>query len=244
MPPSGVERTERADARLRWPRSSASRWAPISTALVATPRDEVAMRAVYAEVARFTGLPEAMVAQHDGRVPLGVFAKEVRRDRQAADQPLRRLGHRARSLSRVERRARRRPFDGLADGAGRRHARLSRRYARRAHRPALPISNGEVVRQWNWRSGLRGDAYAGAADALREVLAPMRRLQVVVAHGMTDLVTPYMTSRYVIDHLPPSLTDGSRHAQPLSRRPHDVPARGSRARLHADAARLYPVPPL
>jgi carboxypeptidase C (cathepsin A) len=67
---------------------------------------------------------------------------------------------------------------------------------------------------------------------------------VIVAHGMTDLVTPYMTSRFVIDRLPPSLTE-ARVTLNLYAGGHMMYLRsGSRARLHADAAKLYPVPPL
>ena len=69
------------------------------------------------------------------------------------------------------------------------------------------LSNGQVVRQWNWRSGLGGrDGYAGASDSLREVLAKNATFRISIVHGMTDLVTPYLTSRYVVDRLPASLT--------------------------------------
>ena len=61
---------------------------------------------------------------------------------------------------------------------------------------------------------------------------------------MTDLVTPYMTSRFVIDRLPPSLTEG-RVTLALHAGGHMMYLRSaSRAKLHADAAKLYPVPPL
>mgnify|MGYP003347143369 CR=1 FL=1 len=40
--------------------------------------------------------------------------------------------------------------------------------------------------------------------AKREALAVNRGLKVLVAHGMTDLVTPYFASKYVIERLPPA----------------------------------------
>jgi carboxypeptidase C (cathepsin A) len=103
------------------------------------------------------------------------------------------------------------------------------------------LSNGQVVRQWNWRSGMGGrEGYAGAADSLREVLASNRSFKIAIAHGMTDLVTPYLTSRYVIDHLPASLTAG-RVSLSLHPGGHMMYLRAaSRAGLHADAARFYP----
>jgi carboxypeptidase C (cathepsin A) len=52
---------------------------PYLTALAATPRNQTLMPEIVREVARFTGVPEAVIARHDGRVPLGVFVKEARR---------------------------------------------------------------------------------------------------------------------------------------------------------------------
>jgi carboxypeptidase C (cathepsin A) len=110
-------------------------------------------------------------------------------------------------------------------------------------RTELPyrLSNGQIMRQWNWRSGLGGrEGYAGASDSLREVLANNKNFKVAIVHGMTDLVTPYLTSRYVIDHLPASLT-ADRVTLSLHPGGHMMYLRpGSRAGLHADAARLYP----
>jgi carboxypeptidase C (cathepsin A) len=105
------------------------------------------------------------------------------------------------------------------------------------------LSNWQVVRQWNWRSGMGGrEGYAGAADSLREVLAGNRNFKVAIAHGMTDLVTPYLTSRYVIDHLPARLTAG-RVSLSLHPGGHMMYLRAvSRAGLHAEAAKLYPTP--
>jgi 2-iminobutanoate/2-iminopropanoate deaminase len=97
---------------------------------------------------------------------------------------------------------------------------------------------------WNWRSGLRGrEGHAGAAEALRDVLAYNRAFKVVIAHGMTDLVAPYLTSRYVADHLPQTLT-ADRVTLNLYPGGHMMYLRsGSRARLHADAGRIYsPLP--
>jgi hypothetical protein len=44
------------------------------------------------------------------------------------------------------------------------------------------LSNGQVVRQWNWRSGMGGrEGYPGAPDSLREVLAKNRAFKVAIA---------------------------------------------------------------
>jgi carboxypeptidase C (cathepsin A) len=219
---------------------------PYLTALVASPRDEVAMRSVYAAVAHHTGLPEAIVAQHDARVPLSVFTKEVRRtDKLVISRYAGSVtgpdAHPASSGARGG--------DPILDASrtvltgamvdylgGTLGVHTDLRYY---------LLNSEVERQWDWRSGLsRFDPYVSAGDALREELARAPSFRLVVAHGMTDLLTPYMTSRYVIDHLPPLLT---RDRVSLNLYPggHMMYLRSaSRALLHADAAKLYPVPPL
>ena len=186
-------------------------------------------------------MPEAVIAQHDGRLPLGVFAKEARRpdkllisryDGSVTGPDPYPDSNRARGDA---------LFDGLRGVlANAMPAYLADSLGVRTDLP-YRLSNGQVVRQWNWRSGLGGrEGYAGAADSLREVLAKNKDFKVTIAHGMTDLVTPYLTSRYVIDHLPASLT-ADRVTLSLHPGGHMMYLRAaSRAGLHADAARLYP----
>ncbi|MBS0523196.1 MAG: hypothetical protein JSS04_06125 [Proteobacteria bacterium] len=216
---------------------------PYLTALAATPRDEAALRAIYPEVARFTGVPEAAIARREGRVPLGLFVKEARRP----DKLL---------ISRYDGSAtapdpypesNRTRGDALFDGLRSVLANAMTGYLADSLgvRTDLPyrLSNNQAARRWNWRSGIEArGGYPGAADSLREVLAENRSFKVAIAHGMTDLVTPYMTSRYVIGHMPASLTAG-RVSLSLHPGGHMMYLRAaSRAGLHADAAKLYPAP--
>ncbi len=216
---------------------------PYLTALAATPRDEAALRAIYPEVARFTGVPEAVIAQRAGRVPLGLFVKEARRpdkllisryDGSAAAPDPYPESNRTRGDA---------LFDGLRSVLA--SAMTGYQADSLGVRTDLPyhMQNSQVVRRWNWRSGVEGrGGYAGAADSLREVLAENKSFKVAIAHGMTDLVTPYMTSRYVIGHMPATLTDG-RVTMSLHAGGHMMYLRAmSRAGLHEDAAKLYPPP--
>jgi carboxypeptidase C (cathepsin A) len=57
----------------------------------------------------------------------------------------------------------------------------------------------EVSSKWEW--GDRREQ-PGVSDDLRELLAFSPSFRVLVAHGRTDLVTPYGVSRYVLDHIP------------------------------------------
>ena len=57
----------------------------------------------------------------------------------------------------------------------------------------------DVSSKWDW--GDRREP-PGVSDDLRELLAFSPSFRLLVAHGRTDLVTPYGVSRYVIDHIP------------------------------------------
>ena len=57
----------------------------------------------------------------------------------------------------------------------------------------------DVSSKWEW--GDRREP-PGVSDDLRELLALSPSFRLLVAHGRTDLVTPYGVSRYVLDHMP------------------------------------------
>jgi carboxypeptidase C (cathepsin A) len=58
----------------------------------------------------------------------------------------------------------------------------------------------DIAGKWDWEGG-RGSA--SASDDLRELLALIPSFRLLIAHGYSDMVTPYAASRYVLDHLPP-----------------------------------------
>jgi carboxypeptidase C (cathepsin A) len=57
------------------------------------------------------------------------------------------------------------------------------------------------------------------SDDLRELLALIPTFRLLIAHGYSDMVTPYAASRYVLDHLPP-IDDPSRAQLALYRGGH------------------------
>jgi carboxypeptidase C (cathepsin A) len=61
------------------------------------------------------------------------------------------------------------------------------------------LLNGEINGQWNWGRGRVGPE---VVEDLRNALASDRELQALVAHGASDLVTPYFGSSLIIDQLP------------------------------------------
>lgn len=93
-----------------------------------------------------------------------------------------------------------------------------------------------IARRWDWG----GSSSSASADGdLRQLLALNPSFRVLIAHGYTDLVIPYYTSRYLVDHLPSFV--GSERAQlKLYRGGHMmylIPS--SRGALTADAQAFY-----
>src|SRR5215472_8992878 len=213
------------------------------TGIVTPATDAAAAEHFYQTIADLIGIPEPFVARWRGRVPLGVFVKEARH----GDQAL---------LSR---------YDGSVTAPDAYPGGTS---AGESGDPVLaglngPLTsgfvsyvrdeldfktdrryvllNGELGRHWSWREGEGGPGQGGASasDDLREGLALEPRLHVLIAHGMTDLQTPYLGSRYVIGQLPESLT---RDRVTLTLYPggHMMYLRpASRAALHRDARAIY-----
>lgn len=60
---------------------------------------------------------------------------------------------------------------------------------------------GEVSGSWDWGRGGRGGGQ-GVSDDIREMLAINPSFRLLVAHGSSDLITPHMVSRYILDHIP------------------------------------------
>jgi len=57
----------------------------------------------------------------------------------------------------------------------------------------------DVAGKWDWE---QGHGQAGVADDLRVLLALTPSFRLMIAHGYSDMVTPYAVSRYVFQHLP------------------------------------------
>ncbi len=97
---------------------------------------------------------------------------------------------------------------------------------------------GEIAGKWDWE---QGHGHASVTDDLRVLLAFTPSFRLVIAHGYSDMVTPYAVSRYVLNHLPPF---EGRATLNLYRGGHMFyldPA--SRKGFSADARAIYPAPP-
>jgi carboxypeptidase C (cathepsin A) len=58
----------------------------------------------------------------------------------------------------------------------------------------------DISNRWDWGAG--GRSQPSVADDLRVLLALTPSFRLLIAHGYSDMVTPYSDSRYVLQHLP------------------------------------------
>jgi carboxypeptidase C (cathepsin A) len=54
---------------------------------------------------------------------------------------------------------------------------------------------------WDWQNG--GRLQASSEEELRTLLAFGPSFRLLIAHGLSDMITPYAMTRYVLDHMPP-----------------------------------------
>src|SRR4051812_9995202 len=164
-------------------------------------RDTAAVERISARVAQLTGLDPALVRRLAGRVDTRTFLRERNRDRgligSMYDATVTGIDpDPASATSRAD--------DPVLDGI---RAPLSSAmtdlYARtlkwRVEEP-YQLLNSRVNSRWDW-GGAR--ATHDIVDDLRGVLAHDPRLRVLIAHGASDLVTPYFENQMIVDQFPP-----------------------------------------
>ena len=97
------------------------------------------------------------------------------------------------------------------------------------------ILNENVNRAWDWGGGRDR---AEALSDLKRAMALDPSLRVLVAHGLTDQVTPYFASKILIDQVPP-MGDPDRLSLKVYGGGHMLYLDGkSRAGLREDARKL------
>jgi carboxypeptidase C (cathepsin A) len=171
------------------------------TALAGRPPTGDAGKAFYGRVAAMTGLPVDVVARTHGWV------------RNAYIQHLRANGEAVSNYDATfsvpdpyPENPRRGVSDPVLDGFTRALSGAFVGYARdelgfKTDMTYILLAN-DVASKWDWGDRRRPP---GVSDDLRELLALNPSFKLMVAHGRTDLVTPYGVSRYVLDHLPESV---------------------------------------
>ncbi len=192
-------------------------------------------RSFFAEVAQTIGLPVELVTRHRGQIPAGIFARELLRGRgliasiydgtfTAADPDP--------SAARI-------PFDPFLKGTVPTYTTAFASYATEqlGVRSEVPfhLLSERVNRGWEWPRMNQ----PSATDDLQTALTLQPALRVLIAHGRTDLITPYMASRWVASRLELPQGQGDRVKVAVYDGGHMMYTRASeRAKLAADARAL------
>ncbi len=165
-----------------------------------------AARAFYARVAQMTGLPEDVVARSRGFIR-DAYVKNLRLSEYkivshydatfATDDPYPESpGVRGPDAM----------LDGLVRAYGGAFVGSARDELGFKTEMTYNLLNSEISGKWDWHDG-SGRALPSATDDLRELLALTPSFRLMIAHGHSDMATPYAVSRYVLDHLPPSVEE-------------------------------------
>jgi carboxypeptidase C (cathepsin A) len=171
------------------------------TTLAGPPPQGAAAHAFYARVAELTGLPEDVVAKSNGfirdsyvkNLELGEHKIVSHYDATfAVDDPY---------PDQVAARGR----DPLLDGLVRAYGGAFTGYARDElgfkTEMTYNLLASDISGKWNWGGGA-GRSGVSVDDDLRSLLALTPSFRLLIAHGYSDMVTPYAESRYVLDHMP------------------------------------------
>lgn len=194
--------------------------------------------AVVAKLAELTGLDASVIAKHHGRASASLFVREYEKRND-------------RALSRYDATVSvpaPRPedddhFDPILDGTITALRPATVNYIRQelGFRTDLEyrLLNRTANGHWDFGTKPSRQGYAGSLDELENARVRNRDLKVFIAHGYTDLVTPYAMSLYLVSQLRP--IEG---AAPIGfrvyRGGHMMYLRpASRAELSRDAQSLY-----
>jgi len=205
---------------------------------LAGPRPQgTAAKAFYERVAEISGLPIDVVTRALGFVE-NDFVKNMRAGGKivshydaafAVDDPYpdRASGHGGDPI-----------LDGLTRAYGGAFASYARNELGFKTEMTYSLLAGDVTRGWDWQGNR---ASASVEDDLRTLLAFTPSFRLLIAHGLSDMVTPYAMTRYALDHLPPSDPPGRAQLK-LYRGGHMfyIDA-ASRKAFTADAAAFYRV---
>jgi carboxypeptidase C (cathepsin A) len=168
--------------------------------LVRGTRDTAAVERISAKVATFTGLDPALVRKLAGRVDNATFVREYYRNKGLVGSsydatitgydpdPTSARGWQDDPFTR----AINAPLSSAMTD-------LYRRVLKWNVEEPYRLSNGDVTSHWDWG---RGRTSPSAVDDLRSIIASDAKMRVMVAHGASDLVTPYFGNQLLIEQLP------------------------------------------
>lgn len=197
------------------------------------PRDEDALTRLAEKVALFTGLDPVLVRRHGGHVDAASFMREHERatgrtlslyDALIAGYDPNPQAHFGDHSDPV--------LNSLKTPLASAMAHLAATKLDWFVDARYEILNESVNRQWD------GRAHAESLNDLKHILALDPNMRVLVAHGVTDEVTPYFASKLLLDQIPP-MGDPARLRLVVYGGGHMIYADdASRAALREDARKL------
>ncbi len=207
--------------------------------LAGAPPEGAAAKRFYEKVAAVSGLPLEVVTRQHGFVNRGVM-KNLRASENkvvsaydatyAVDDPF------------PERESAHQP-DPILSGVARAYGGAFASYARNELGFKTPMTYkllaDDVTRHWKWDGSRQG---IGVEGDLRVLLSFDDKFRLLIAHGLSDTVTPFAATQYVLNHMPP-LPPAGRVTLKLYPGGHMIyldPA--SRKAFSMDAAKFYAAP--
>ena len=212
------------------------------SALAGPPLTGAAAHDFYARVAKMTGLPEDVVTRTRGFIR-ETYIKNLRAGEHkivshydatfALDDP-NPESESARGLDPV--------LDGFIRAYGSAFVAYARDELGFRTEMTYNLLASDISGQWDWDGG-GGRSQPSATEDLRELLAVTPSFRLMIAHGYSDMVTPYGVSRYILNHMPPDLVGGERAELRLYRGGHMFYTDPqSRRAFTADARAVYSAP--
>jgi carboxypeptidase C (cathepsin A) len=172
----------------------------LSTLAGPAPKGDAA-RTFYARVAQISGLPEDVVTKSRGFIR-DVYLKHLR---SAEGRVVSRYDATFAVPDPFPEQETARGPDPLLDGVVRAYGGAFAAYARDElgfkTEMTYVLLASDISGKWEWGEG-GGRASASVSDDLRVQLSFEPSFRLLIAHGTSDMVTPYAASRYVLDHLP------------------------------------------
>ena len=161
-------------------------------------------QAASAKVAELTGLPLAKVQQHFARIPQPLFVKEFNRpDGQVLSLYDGSIGgpdpHPSSAWPHGP--------DPVLDATAPLWSSAFVRYAQEdlgyKTDESFELLNRKISASWDFGTSPTKQGYAGVLDDIQNARAANRNLEVLIASGYTDLITPYSVPAYLVGQLPP-----------------------------------------
>ncbi|MGI8525378.1 MAG: S10 family peptidase, partial [Pseudolabrys sp.] len=172
------------------------------TTLAGRPPEGAAAAAFYGRVAQISGLPVELVTRQRGFIR-DAYVKNLRAGDGAVVSP---YDAGFASPDPYPESDTARGDDAVLDGFTRALGGLFVSYARDQlgykTEMTYELLATDINRKWDWHGAGESMRNASVTGDIRELLALNPGFRLIIAHGVSDLVTPYAANRYVVNHLP------------------------------------------